>query len=216
MKIYQISGLGANQNAFKYLKLNPEFELAYIPWLLPERKETLQHYAERMAEYIDPNEKFMLMGLSFGGIILSELNQLVKPEFNFLISTVKSRSELPLFMRFCSKSRIHRGVPAQFFASDKGLSYAFFRKLYSSKMPDLNEFFEYKDPYYIKWSIDQIVNWETPKPIENYLHLHGNKDIVFPVNYIQNAQIVEGGTHLMVMQKQRKVTELINQKLAQF
>ena len=65
MKIYQVSGLGANQNAFKYLKFDAEHEVIYLPWLQPESHETLEHYAQRMAENIQTDEDFILMGLSF-------------------------------------------------------------------------------------------------------------------------------------------------------
>ena len=36
MKIYQVSGLGANANAFRNLRLEQDFEQVYIPWLDPE------------------------------------------------------------------------------------------------------------------------------------------------------------------------------------
>ena len=213
MKIYQISGLGANQNAFKYLKINPEFELVYLPWLQPELGETLADYSGRMAEKINTNETFLLMGLSFGGIIVQEMNRFLNPELNVLISTVKSRAELPMYMKISSKVNLQKLVPPKFISSDNGFSYVLFRKLYDSKMPDINDFFEFRDPYYLKWSMDRIVNWQNNVEMKNFIHIHGDKDIVFPVSKIRNAEIVNGGTHIMVMQKGRKVSELINKKL---
>lgn len=213
MKIYQVSGLGANEKAFKYLKLNPGFETVYIPWLQPEKDESLENYAQRMAENIDTSEEFMLMGLSFGGIIVQEMNRFLHPKLNILISTVKSREELPLFMKFSSKTNLHRLVPPKFISSENGISYAIFRKLYDAKMPDINEFFEFRDPYYLKWSMDRIVNWKNHIEMKNFIHIHGDKDIVFPVSKIKDAEIVNGGTHIMVMQKGRKVSELINKEL---
>lgn len=213
MKIYHISGLGANQNAFKYLKIDPEHELIYLPWLQPEYHESLAHYAERMAEKINLNEDFVLMGLSFGGLVVQEMNRFLDPKLTVLISTIKDRSELPKMMKFSATTRAHKLIPPSFLTSDKGLSYAFFRKLYSSKMPDLQEFFEYRDPYYLKWSIDQIVNWKNQVELKNYLHLHGDKDIVFPFSYIHDAVKIEGGNHLMVMHKARKISQIINERL---
>lgn len=213
MKIYQISGLGANQNAFKYLKINPEFETVYLPWLQPEPAESLEHYTERMAGKISPDEDFILMGLSFGGIIVQEMNRFLNPKLNILVSTVKSRDELPAYMKFSASTNLHKLIPSKFISSDKGVSYALFRKLYDSKMPDINEFFEFRDSGYLKWSIDRIVNWKNHVKMQNYIHLHGDKDIVFPISKIQNARVVEGGTHIMVMQKARKISELINAEL---
>lgn len=213
MKIYQVSGLGANQNAFKYLKLNPDFEPIYVPWLQPENDETLAHYSERMTEKINTDQDFILMGLSFGGIVAQEMNRFLNPKLNILISTVKSREELPKLMKFSSKISAHKLIPSNFITSNKGFSYALFRKLYNSKMPDINDFFEYRDPQYLKWSIDQIVNWKNHVEMGKFIHLHGNRDVVFPFSKIQNAEKIEGGTHIMVMQKAKKVSELINESL---
>lgn len=216
MKIYQISGLGANHNAFKNLKLLPDFECIALPWLQPELNETLPHYAERIAEKINVNEPFLLMGLSFGGIITKEINEFLHPKFNFLISTVKSREELPALMKLSAATHLHKLIPSSFLTSDSLLSYSVFRKLYSARMPDMQEIFVFRDPYYLKWSMDRIVNWHNENTLSNFMHLHGNKDLVFPSSKIHEAVIVEGGTHVMVMNKGRKISELINQKLMEF
>jgi hypothetical protein len=213
MKIYQVSGLGANQFAFKYLKFDPNFEVEFLPWIQPEPHESLDHYAQRMAENIQTDEDFILMGLSFGGLIVQEMNRFLDPKLNILISTIKDRSELPRFMRLSATTHAHKLIPPSFLSSDKGLSYAFFRKLYSSKMPDLQEFFEYRDPEYLKWSIDQIVNWKNHVDLKPYLHLHGDKDIVFPFSLIHDAIRIEGGNHLMVLHKARKISQIINERL---
>ncbi|MET3732341.1 alpha/beta hydrolase [Moheibacter stercoris] len=213
MKIYQVSGLGANQNAFKYLKFDAEHEVIYLPWLQPESHETLEHYAQRMSENIQTDEDFILMGLSFGGLVVQEMNRFLDPKLNVLISTVKSRSELPSFMRLSATTRAHKLIPPSFLSSDKGLSYAFFRKLYSSKMPDLQEFFDYRDPEYLTWSIDQIVNWKNHVDLKPFVHIHGDKDIVFPISNIQDAIKIEGGNHLMVLHKARKISEIINERI---
>lgn len=213
MKIYQISGLGANQKAFDYLKIHPEFEPICIPWIQPETGESLEHYAMRMAEKIDTNEDFVLMGLSFGGIIVQEMNRFLTPKLNILISTVKDRTELPSFMKISSKTHLHKLIPASFLTSEKGFSYALFRKLYDARMPDIYEFFEYRDPYYLKWSIDKIVNWQNHVEMKRFVHFHGDKDLIFPFSNLHDVERIPGGTHLMVVQKAKKLSELINQRL---
>lgn len=82
MKLYCISGLGANQKAFKFLKFPDGIEPVFIEWLIPERGETLVHYTQRMAKNIDTSEDFALLGLSFGGIIVQEMNRFLSPKKN--------------------------------------------------------------------------------------------------------------------------------------
>lgn len=216
MKIYQISGLGANEKVFKNLKLNPDFEPVNIPWLQPEENESLEHYSERMAGKINPNEDFMLMGVSFGGMIAKEMNRFLSPKFNFLISTIKDRSEMPGYMKLASETGVLKVFPMGFLTSDNFLSYSVFRKMYSVKLPDLKEIFEFRDHYYLRWSLEHIVNWHNDEQLKNFIHFHGDKDFVFPYSKIHNAVEIEGGTHVMVMRRAKKLSELINQKLESF
>lgn len=217
MKIYNISGLGANGKAFDKLQLNQDFELINIPWLTPEDKtETLAHYAQRMADQIDQSEDFVLMGLSFGGIMVQELNRFVNPVHNILISTVKNREELPPFMRLSARINAHRAIPMGFITSNQLLSYTMMRRLYYTKKQDaLDDIFEFRDKDYLKWSIHKIVNWKHSDEYheENVTHIHGNSDIVFPIQYIKNPIVIEGGTHIMVMQKPKQVSREINKIL---
>ncbi len=215
MKLYQISGLGANGNAFRNLRILPGIEPEYVPWLQPEKEETLAHYAERMMNAINPKEDFLLMGISFGGIIAQEMNRFIQPKHTFLVSTVKGREELPPFMRFTAKINAHKMIPMAFLTSEKAFSYMMLRKLYYSdrEKDAIDDIFEFKDADYLRWSIHKIVHWEHSKAYkeEHITHLHGNKDIVFPSQYIQNAKIIEGGSHIMVMQKPKIVSAEINE-----
>lgn len=216
MKIYQISGLGTNEKIFEHLRLPKGFETVYLPWLIPEKDESLMHYAERLIEPVDVNEEFMMMGVSFGGILLNSVNSLVDPKFNILISSVKTREELPRYMKFSSHTGLHKMIPSSFLTSDAGLSYAVFRKFYKARLPNLKEIFQYRNPYYLKWSINRIVNWHPEHPIENYVHIHGTKDIIFPSSNIQNSKNVDGGSHVMIVRRPNVVSQLLNEELLKF
>lgn len=211
MKIYFISGLGANAKAFERLDIPKDFEPVFIDWKMPEPNENLEHYVHRMADEINPNEPFHLAGLSFGGIIAQEMNDFLDPDKTILISTIKNRGEMPTYMKFSSKFSAHKAVPVQFFTSDKILSYSFFRNLYDPRMPKLNEFFTQKDPVYLKWSINQVVNWK-PSHVnfKEIYRMHGDRDLVFPSKQVHDADIIKGGTHIMVLQKPKEVSKLLN------
>lgn len=217
MKIYQVSGLGANGNAFRNLRLADGFEQVNIPWMNPEKNETLAHYTERLINNINPTEDFLLMGLSFGGIIVQEMNRFINPKHTFLISTVKNRTEIPKLLRFSASTNAHKIIPMSFLTSDRAFSYMMLRKLYYTDRDksNIDDIFEFKDKEYLSWSIHKIVNWEhsTAYKEENITHIHGTKDIVFPIENIKNAIRIEGGTHIMVMQKPKLISEEINRIL---
>lgn len=214
MKIYFISGLGANAKAFERLEIPKDFEPVFIEWKQPEPNETLEHYVHRLAEEINSNEPFHLAGLSFGGIVIQEMNKFLHPEKTILISTIQNRGEMPGYMKLSSQFSVHKAVPIQFFTSDSMLSYTFFRKLYDPRLPKLNEFFTHKNPEYLKWSINEIVNWQPKKVHFNQIfRMHGDKDLIFPSQNVKGADIIKGGSHVMVLQKPKEVSKLLNQYL---
>jgi hypothetical protein len=38
---------------------------------------------------------------------------------------------------------------------------------------------------------------------ESVIHIHGDMDDVFPIKYIKECTVVEGGTHIMILNKYR-------------
>ena len=77
MKLYVISGLGADGSIFEYIQLPKKFtEIIYIDWEIPNYNESFENYVNRMAEKVDVSEKFCLLGYSFGGIMVQEIHKL--------------------------------------------------------------------------------------------------------------------------------------------
>lgn len=211
MKIYFISGLGSSCSVFDEFTINPEYEKVYLEWKMPNKQESLADYVERMAEDIDTNEEFVLVGLSFGGIIAQEIAKKYPPKKLILISTIKSRKEMPGYFGFSRITNLHKLIPCQFFTSDRVISYAFFRKLYSKRLPDIQKYFIFRDNQYLRWSFHQIVNWKGSDDSNlNPYHLHGGKDPIFPIKKIQNPIVIENGNHIMILTKAKQISEKIN------
>src|ERR1044071_3731439 len=95
--IYCISGLGADEKIFAKLQLEG-YELKHIPWLIPERTETIDAYARRMAASIKEDDP-ILIGVSFGGMIAIEIARQRPVQKLILISSIKCVAELPRWMR---------------------------------------------------------------------------------------------------------------------
>jgi hypothetical protein len=69
------------------------------------------------------------------------------------------------------------------------------------------EYLSIRDKYYIDWSIDQIVNWRQDIPLENLIHIHGEKDAVFPISKIKDCIKVKNGTHTMIVHRAKWFNE---------
>ena len=81
-------GLAANSQIFKYISLpDDKFVLHYLEWLLPESiDESIEDYAKRMCEFIK-EKNVILIGVSFGGIIVQEMAKIIKPIKLVIISS---------------------------------------------------------------------------------------------------------------------------------
>ena len=106
MKIFAISGLGADKRVFKYLTL--EYDLIPVEWIKPKVKEPIIEYSKRLIkEYkIGDNEEFGILGVSFGGLIATEISKLTKPKFTILISSVATKTELSGLIKFAGKLKL--------------------------------------------------------------------------------------------------------------
>ncbi len=206
---YFISGMGADERAFQLLDIG-NVNRKYIGWLVPENREPFGHYIRRLSEQIDDPRDGILVGLSFGGIIAVELSELLRFHRTVIISSVKSREEMPLYLRLLRYSRIYRAVPERFLNRyNPAIRYAFG---VSSRFENdiLKEVIETTDPKLVRWAIDAIVNWDRTSAPEGIIHIHGTGDRLFPYRNIRGAIPVEGGSHFMIVNKSDRIGAIIN------
>jgi hypothetical protein len=69
------------------------------------------------------------------------------------------------------------------------------------------EYLSVRDKYYLDWSIAQIVNWNQEEALPNTIHIHGEKDGVFPIQHISDCIPIKGGTHIMIINKYKWFNE---------
>ena len=78
--VYFISGMCYNCKVFDKLRLPKGYKKAYIEWFIPSPDESLSEYAHKMAKTIDTSRPFILIGYSFGAVIMQEMTLFLKPE----------------------------------------------------------------------------------------------------------------------------------------
>ena len=71
--VYFISGMCYNCKVFDKLRLPKGYKKAYIEWFIPSPDESLSEYAHKMAKTIDTSRPFILIGYSFGAVIMQEM-----------------------------------------------------------------------------------------------------------------------------------------------
>lgn len=209
MKIFAISGLGADKRVFKYLTL--EYELIPVDWIKPKKKESIIEYSKRLiVEYkIDKENNFGILGVSFGGLIATEISKITKPKFTILISSVETRKELSPIIKIAGKAKLIEIIPQRLLNPPKVIAYFMFgtkeKKLLNSILRDT-------DLNFTKWAIRELMNWKNLTRLDCLIKIGGSKDKLLPPKG-KNSIIINGGEHFMIVDKAQKISDVINMKI---
>ena len=211
--IYCISGLGADERAFAKLHIDG-YRLQVIPWLLPEKNESIQHYATRMRAAIR-EENPILMGLSFGGMVCTEIAKQVPVQKLILISSVKSSRELPAWMKAVAWLRLHRIVPLKSTKLTEPIQNRMLGATSHEERLIASEYRKKVNIEYTNWAVNEAINWKNDWRHPDTVHIHGDSDRMFPIKYIRPTFTIKQGGHFMIMNKAADVSRCINEILQQ-
>src|SRR6185437_3659957 len=126
MNLYFISGLGADRRVFQKLIIPRTFVVHHIDWIPVVQDESLSQYCEKLAAQINQAQPFILIGLSFGGIIAIELSKQIKPLQTILISSISSPEEVGRVYIVLGKLRIQRIIPIRFLLTPSAILFRLF------------------------------------------------------------------------------------------
>jgi len=206
--IYFVPGMAANAKIFEYIKLpESDYEIHYLEWDIPLEKESLEEYALRMTKKIIHKEP-ILLGVSFGGILVQEMSKFISTKKVVVISSVLHEKEFPYRMKFAKRTKVYKLVPTRLFSDvEKLVKYALGETI-KERAELYKKYLSVSDEKYLTWAIEQIVNWKQTQKLKNVIHIHGNKDKVFPVENIKGNVIkVNNGTHIMIINKYKWFNE---------
>ena len=208
MKLYSISGLGADERVFQYLKL--DHELIPIPWLTPEISEPIEVYAKRMAEKINTAEEFGILGVSYGGLVAVEMSKILKPKITILISSAETKEGLRGVYKLMGKTNLATLIPSKLFDIPRGIAKFLFG---TEETKLLNNILDDTDNAFTKWAVNELTNWKNKKKLNNCLKIHGTKDKLIPAPKDENTILIENGEHFMIVDKANDISKIINNKL---
>ena len=208
--IYFVPGLAASSKIFEYLQFPEEkFELHFLEWILPlSENEPIEAYALRMANFVKKDQP-VLVGVSYGGIMVQEMSKHLKPKKVILVSSIKSNKELPKRLKVIKKTKIYKLFPAHAIKNIEGFFKYAFGDYAKKRVKIYKEYLSVRDETYLKWAIYNVLHWNQKKPMENLIHIHGVDDEIFPIKHIKNCITIEKGTHIMILQKAKKISKII-------
>ncbi len=212
MIVYAFPGLGTDRRMFD-LQTDLDCELRIPEWLPPLKDETMNHYAGRMAGILDVSEPFSIMGVSLGGMMCMEIAKYIQPEKIILVSSCKTRSELP------PQILLGKYLGGASLAPISVIRRAI--QIYNQRMGDMppemkiifDEMVATVDGTFLKWAATAVTRWQNETIHDNITHIHGTRDKVLPYKYVKADLVVNGGSHYMVGTRSEEVNALIERVL---
>lgn len=208
MKIYAIPGLGTNWEVFSRTKLPEGYELVALKWPQPEKGLSLKDYAKLFLPQINTTKPFILMGLSFGGMLSVELSKILKPHKTILISSCKISEDLPGIVKFVRVIPLHKMLPESLLR---------WGQCYCGPIIGLEK--EYRGelrkmlvdipPRYFRNTIHYIAHWENSEIPANCILIHGTADKLVPITKARTDYAITGGQHAMIISKKEEVNSIL-------
>lgn len=205
--VYLMPGMAAKATIFERIKLpDDQFKIYWLEWMIPEDNESLEHYAKRMIQNIK-HENPVLLGVSFGGILVQEMSNFMKLRKLIVVSSVKSRHELPKRMKIAKFIKAYKYAPTQLLSNlDVFKKYAFNDTI--SKRIDLYKtYLAVNDKRYLDWALKEMLHWDQEEPNADAIYINGDKDAIFTHSCDGDCIVVKGGTHIMVVTKYKWFNE---------
>jgi len=213
MTIYLISGLGADKRAFQKLVFPENMAIKHIEWIPPYNNESLKDYALRLSKKIDTTQPFVLIGLSFGGIIVTELIKIITPVKSIIISSIKNKNEISGYLKILGKLKLHRLLPTRFLNKPNFILYWLFGIQNEQEKFLLSQILRDTNVKFMKWAFNAILYWNQQPNSLSIFHIHGTNDRMLPIKYTKPTIKIDGGGHFMVFTKAKEINQIILEEI---
>ncbi|MBG6130530.1 esterase/lipase [Aquimarina sp. EL_43] len=201
--VYFVPGMAADVSIFEYIKLpKDKFVTQTLPWKIPNKNESIEDYAKRMCEEIE-HKNCILIGVSFGGVMVQEMSKYLILKKLVIISSVKNKFELPTRIKIARKTKAYKLLPTAIVSKIDNWEKLAFGDFAKKRAAMYQKYLSINDKRYLDWAIENMVCWDQEKTPDNLVHIHGDKDIVFPISNIKKCITVDGGTHVMIVNRAR-------------
>ncbi len=204
--IYLMPGLAASPLIFERIALPDRFTVHLLEWQIPLEGESLPDYAKRLSKKVT-GKHIILIGVSFGGILVQEMKHFINPEKVIIISSVKSNLEFPRRFKIAKTTKAYKLLPIKLLLNVEQLAKFSFGDTINKRLKLYEKFLSVRDEKYLQWSIEQVILWNRIEVDPDVIHIHGDADEVFPPKYIKNAIWVKDGTHIMILNKYKWLNE---------
>jgi pimeloyl-ACP methyl ester carboxylesterase len=205
-EIYLVSGLGADERVFEYLDLQP-YKKTCLKWISAQEDETLEHYAARLCEQIKVKNP-VLIGVSFGGMVAVEIGKLISTEKIVLISSAKTKEDIPLHYRVMGAVNFNKLMPMGRLKDLYGIIAWLFGVSNKKERQLLEDILNSTDERFVHWAINHIINWENETLLPNAVLIHGTADRLLSSSTPDYS--IDDGGHFMIVNRCKEISAIIH------
>lgn len=210
--IYCIPGLGIDERLFQRTEI-PGYTLKYITWIMPDKGDTMKSYAQKLLPQIT-EENPIIIGVSLGGMLATEIADLIPTKKVILISSSKCTKEVPRLYRIAGMLGLLYLVPITLvkhmyfmFYLLFGIKFQYDKELLKAVLRDTDNTFLFR-------ASKMVATWKRKTYNPAIVHIHGTADkILYPFSIKANYW-VKGGGHMMIMLNHTEVNAIIKDVLA--
>ncbi len=209
-RIFLFTGLGADQNAFSQLKISESHIAIQVKWLPANSKENLNHYCKRLIQHYNILTSDILIGLSFGGIVVTEISKQLHVKLSILISSASTRQELPLFFSIAGLLNLDKLISQGLLNQPSSFKYYLFGLKTQNQKQLFDKIVSASDKVFVRWAIHQITHWKNRTRPPKLYKIHGTADRIIPIHKSSTDFIIEGGSHFMTWENADEISGIIN------
>lgn len=208
-KIYLIPGQGSDQRIYSKIKFPGKYEVVHINYEMPNETENMPTYAKRLSNQIKEESNFILIGVSLGGMIASEIAEFKAPEKVIIISSAKNSCELPGRYSFQKKIPVYKMVGPKLSKIGAKILQPIVEPDSRKEKATFKAMLDAKDPIFLKRTIAMIMNWDRDTNSKKIIQIHGNKDHTIPIKNVDYDYLVNKGSHMMALTRSEEITEIL-------
>ncbi len=209
-KIYLLPGQGSDYRIFQKLTFPPQYETVNIIYDTPLKGESMSAYAQRLSAQIKEEDGFILVGVSMGGMLASEIATLKKPKKIIIISSAKNAKELPKRYTFQQSIPIYKTVGPRLSKWGAQILQPWVEPDRNQEKETFKAMLADKNPIYLKRTIAMIINWDRQQIHPSIVHIHGDNDHTIPIKNVDADYVIENGSHMMTLTEHEVISTLLN------
>ncbi|NOZ45809.1 MAG: alpha/beta hydrolase [Chlorobi bacterium] len=194
---------------FSKLSLPEKYDTVHVKHLIPLKNETLKSYAKRFSLQIDTTQKFSVIGVSLGGMVATELADILNPEQVIIVSSAKCNTELPRRYTFMKRLPIYQIIPPLIYKLGSYIAQPVVEPDRKKEKEVFVAMLHDKNPVFLKRATKMIVNWKKEHYSHKITHIHGTNDHTLPYRNIKADFTVKNGSHMMMLTKSNEINALI-------